>query len=87
MPSVVEDILQRLVGDEVNDLEGNVHAELRCVAPIEGSCTFVKINSSDTVEGTAVGGVVHLQTLLYNCKCKAGERVNNSCQITTFMIL
>ena len=67
---VVKDILERLVRDKVNNLEGNVHAELCRVAAIEGSHSFIAIYSSDTVHGSSVGGVVHLETLLYNCQQK-----------------
>ena len=67
---VIEDILERLVRDKVNHLKGNVHAELRCVAAVERSYSLIAIYSSDTVKSTSVGGVVHLEALLHNCKQK-----------------
>ena len=65
---IVEDVLEGLVCNEVDNLKGNVHAELCGVAAVEGTGTLSTINSSDTVKGTSVGGVVHLETLLDNCK-------------------
>ena len=56
----------------MNHLERNIHAELCSVAAIEGLDSLVTINSSYTVKSTAVGGVVHLETLLYNCRHKEG---------------
>lgn len=35
-PVGVDLLLQELVGDEVDGLEGNVHGQLRGVTPIEG---------------------------------------------------
>ena len=52
----------------MNHLKGNVHAELCCVAAVECSYSLIAIYSSDTVESTSVGSVVHLEALLHNCK-------------------
>ena len=64
MPFIIQVVLQVLVANEVCDLEGNVHAKLCGVAAVESSDAFHFKDSSSTVEGPLVRGVVHLKTLL-----------------------
>lgn len=74
MPGVVEIVLKKLVGDEVEDLEGNIHAQLSGVAAVEGLDPLQVVDSSDAVESPPIRCVVHLESLLYNCVTREGGR-------------
>lgn len=50
----VDLLLQELIGDEVDGLEGNVHGQLRGVAPIEGPQALGPPNRPDAAEGRPV---------------------------------
>ena len=71
----------------MNHLKGNVHAELCCVAAIEGSHTFIDTNSSGTVNGTTVRSVVHLETLFYNCQTEEKRKERNEFNSPTTRVL
>lgn len=63
----VDLLLQELVGDEVDGLEGNVHGQLRGVTPVEGPQALRPPNCPDAAEGRPVRRVVHLHALLHDC--------------------
>lgn len=67
-PVRVDMLLQELIGDEVDGLEGNVHGQLRGVTPVEGPQALSPPNCPDAAEGRPVGRVVHLHALLHNCR-------------------
>lgn len=63
----VDLLLQELIGDEVDGLEGNVHGQLRGVTPVEGPQALRPPNRPDAAEGRPVRRVVHLHALLHDC--------------------
>ena len=65
----VKNVLLKLVRNKVYYLEGNVHAELGGVAAVECTEALVSVDGRDTVEGSSVGGVVHLKPLFHDCVC------------------
>lgn len=65
-PVGVDLFLQELVGDEVDGLEGNVHGQLRGIAPVEGPQALSPPNRPDAAEGRPVWRVVHLHALFHN---------------------
>lgn len=71
-PVGVDLLLQELVGDEVDGLEGNVHGQLRGVTPIEGPQALRPPHCPDAAEGRPVRRVVHLHALLHDCGRAAG---------------
>lgn len=66
-PVRVDLLLQELVGDEVDGLEGNVHGQLRAVTPVEGPPALSPPHRPDAAEGRPVRRVVHLHALLHDC--------------------
>lgn len=72
-PVGVDLLLQEFVGDEVDGLEGNVHGQLRGIAPVEGPQALSPPNRPDAAEGRPVWRVVHLHALFHNCRWAAGH--------------
>lgn len=51
VPERVDLLLQELVGDEVDGLEGDVHGQLGGVTPVEGPQPLGPPHRPDTTEG------------------------------------
>lgn len=64
----VEELLQVLVGHEVERLEGHVHGQLGGVAAVEGGGALAPQQGAHAVQHAAVRRVEHLQPLLHNCR-------------------
>lgn len=62
----IEELLEVLVGHEVERLEGHVHGELGGVAAVEGARAFFLPHGACTVQHAAVRRVVHLHALLHD---------------------
>ena len=62
----VQLFLHQLVRDEVNSLEGDVHGQLRAVAPVKGSQALRAGYRLNTVPKSAIRRIVHLHPLLYH---------------------
>lgn len=51
VPARVDVLLQKLIGDEVDRLEGDVHGQLCGVTPVEGPQPLGPPHCPDTTEG------------------------------------
>ena len=63
----IQDILKKLIADEMDNLERYVHAELCGVATVECSQSLSLIDQSSTVQGTSIWCSIALQSLLDYC--------------------
>lgn len=76
----VEELLQVLVGHEVQSLEGHIHGQLGRVAAIEGGQALLPEQGPHAVQHATIRRVEHLQPLLHHCRTVTRPRGRNITQ-------
>lgn len=83
----VECFLQRLVGHEVQSLEGHVHGELRGVAAVEGGRAVASEQRRDAVDHATIRRVEHLHPLLHHCNEKRRVLTRNCLMLILLFVV